>query len=96
MKTETVTDQFFNAKDGNDFLQILMKHASSDAPVANTMLVLRTLTNMFKQPTGRTLMLASRDYIVAAMVTWKDSTNKNVHVAMASVLLNYAVERWVG
>ena len=91
MKTETVNDHFFNDKDGNDFLQMLMKHASSDAPVANTMLVLRTLTNAFKQPTGRTLMLASRDYIVAAMMTCKDSTNKNVQVAMASVLLNYAV-----
>ena len=91
MKTETVSDHFFNSKDGNDFLQLLMKIASTDGPAANRMLVLRTLTNAFKQTTSRTLLLANRDFIVAAMVSCKDNKNKNAHIALASVLLNYAV-----
>ena len=91
VKTETVNDHFLNSKDGNDILQLLMKLAATEGPPANTMLVLRTLTNAFKQATGRTLMLANRDFIVATMVSCKDNKNKNIHIAMASVLLNYAV-----
>ncbi len=91
MKTDVVSNHFFSAKEAEDFLQMLMALGNAAAPGANTMLVLRILTNAFKSPKSRAVLLSHKDYIIAAMVSCKDGGNKNIHIALASVLLNYAV-----
>ncbi len=90
VRTETVNSHFYGEKDGDDFLQLLMSIASPDGPPANVMLVLRTLVNSFLHGPGRAVLLAHRDYVVAAVAACKTG-NKNIHIAMSSVLLNYAV-----
>ena len=91
IRTSTVNEHFFNPKDGQEFLQFLMKLGSLDGPPANTMLVLRTLTNAFKQSAGQTVLLANRDAVIPSLLMCKNSGNKNIHVAVASILLNYAI-----
>ncbi|XP_069126256.1 phospholipase A-2-activating protein-like [Argopecten irradians] len=57
----------------------------------NQMLTLRTLCNMFKQHFGETLAMQNRDKIITAALECRLSPNKNVQIALATLLLNYSV-----
>lgn len=55
------------------------------------MLAIRTLCNSFLQSPGETVLVANREMIMTSLLECKSSTNKNVHIAVSSLLLNYAV-----
>ncbi|KAJ3585415.1 hypothetical protein NHX12_014134 [Muraenolepis orangiensis] len=59
---------------------------------ANQMLALRTLCNCFSGRRGRTLLLARREAVLgrAAELAAGAPANKNLQVALATLLLNYA------
>ena len=87
-----VAEHFCNDKDGPRFLShMLATSLSADSPAANQMLVLRTLCNAFQHGIGEDLLRDSHDQIISALVNCCHSSNKNVHVAISSVLLNYSV-----
>ncbi|KAK8763572.1 hypothetical protein V5799_033821 [Amblyomma americanum] len=68
---------------------------SSTGPneAANQMLALRCLCNLFSQPSGEALALREQQRILAAVQrrAMAGAANKNTQVAMATLLLNYAV-----
>ncbi|KAL0970343.1 hypothetical protein UPYG_G00240700 [Umbra pygmaea] len=57
---------------------------------ANQMLALRTLCNCFSGWHGRTLLLAQREAILSHAVDLCSVCNKNIHIALATLVLNYA------
>ncbi len=91
VRIEAVNQHFFSANDGQGFLEHLMVNVSPTSKPANQMLAIRTLANSFKHSPGEQLLLANRDQIIAALVMCKDTTNKNVHAAINTLLLNYAI-----
>lgn len=68
---------------------------SSTGPnaAANQMLVLRSLCNLFSQPSGEALSLRERERILGALQrrAAAGGANKNTQIAMSTLLLNYAV-----
>ena len=57
---------------------------------ANQMLALRTLCNCFSVQEGRTLLLAQRETVLSHAADLASVCNKNIHVALATLVLNYA------
>ncbi|XP_063043618.1 phospholipase A-2-activating protein [Engraulis encrasicolus] len=57
---------------------------------ANQMLALRTLCNCFSAAAGRALLLAQREAVLSHASDLRAASNKNVHVALATLVLNYA------
>lgn len=92
VKSKTVNEHFFNAKDGPQFIQFLFQILSESSNDANKMLVLRALCNSFSQSAGETLLLANRERVMVAVAECcRGSHNKTVEVAASSLLLNYSV-----
>uniref|UniRef100_A0A3Q1GSQ8 Phospholipase A2-activating protein n=1 Tax=Acanthochromis polyacanthus TaxID=80966 RepID=A0A3Q1GSQ8_9TELE len=57
---------------------------------ANQMLVLRTLCNCFSGRHGRALLMAQRETVLSRAADLATVCNKNIHVALATLVLNYA------
>ncbi|KAM6949077.1 phospholipase A-2-activating protein [Aplochiton taeniatus] len=57
---------------------------------ANQMLALRALCNCFSGRHGRALLLAQREPVLASAADLALGCSKNVHVALATLVLNYA------
>ena len=77
--------------DISDFLDERLKYLSGDNPAANQMLTLRTLCNLFKQAPGEKLLCKNRDRVITSALNLKSSTNKNIQIALATLIMNYAV-----
>lgn len=75
----------------NDLLSLMLANMKSAMPVNCQMLAVRTLVNMFSVPKGERVMLQCRDSIITRLLTLFPSENKNIQVAMATLILNYAV-----
>ncbi|XP_062304996.1 phospholipase A-2-activating protein [Osmerus eperlanus] len=57
---------------------------------ANQMLALRTLCNCFSGGQGRALLLGQREAVLSRAADLSSVCNKNIHVALATLVLNYA------
>ncbi|XP_034146766.1 phospholipase A-2-activating protein [Esox lucius] len=57
---------------------------------ANQMLALRTLCNCFGGQHGRDLLLAHREAVLSRATDLCSVCNKNIHIALATLVLNYA------
>lgn len=57
---------------------------------ANQMLALRTLCNCFGGSHGRALLLAQREAVLSRAADLAGVCNKNIHIALATLVLNYA------
>ncbi|TRY63728.1 hypothetical protein TCAL_07145 [Tigriopus californicus] len=75
----------------NDLLSLMLANMKSEMPINCQMLAMRTLVNMFSVPKGERVMLQCRDSIITRLLTLFPSENKNIQVAMATLILNYAV-----
>lgn len=57
---------------------------------ANQMLALRTLCNCFSGRHGRALLMAQRETVLSHAADLAPVCNRNIHVALATLVLNYA------
>ncbi|XP_035480973.1 phospholipase A-2-activating protein isoform X1 [Scophthalmus maximus] len=57
---------------------------------ANQMLALRTLCNCFSGRHGRALLMAQRETVLSRAADLATVNNKNIHIALATLVLNYA------
>ncbi|CAN8003977.1 unnamed protein product [Ixodes hexagonus] len=71
----------------------LLSTSGGDNAAANQMLSLRALCNLFSQPGGEALALRERTRVLAATQrrAAAGSANKNTQIALATLVLNYAV-----
>ncbi|XP_063151072.1 phospholipase A-2-activating protein isoform X2 [Candoia aspera] len=87
----SVNESFCGEKDGLQFCGHLIKFLNPGGKQANQMLALRILCNCFIHPVGQKLMMAQGDSIMSQAIELKLSSNKNIHIALATLALNYAV-----
>ncbi|XP_075999985.1 phospholipase A-2-activating protein [Genypterus blacodes] len=57
---------------------------------ANQMLALRTLCNCFSGRHGKALLMAQRETVLSRAADLAPVCNKNIHIALATLVLNYA------
>lgn len=92
IRRPSVNNVLFEASKGPRFIQLLYALMHESQPDTNKMLALRCLANAFTHPPGVCLMLAQLSQVTThAMTLITTSKNKGCHVALATVLLNYAI-----
>uniref|UniRef100_A0A452HA80 Phospholipase A-2-activating protein n=1 Tax=Gopherus agassizii TaxID=38772 RepID=A0A452HA80_9SAUR len=87
----SVNENFCSEKDSIRFSSHLLKYLSRNGKQANQLLALRTLCNCFVSQAGQRLMMSQRDTIMSHAIELKLGGNKNIHIALATLTLNYAV-----
>ncbi|KAJ7399292.1 Phospholipase A-2-activating protein [Pitangus sulphuratus] len=87
----TVNENFCSEKEHVQFIVLLLKFLNPKGKQANQLLALRALCNCFVSHAGEKLMMEQRDEIMTQAIETKSGNNKNIHIALATLTLNYAV-----
>ncbi|OXB81746.1 UNVERIFIED_CONTAM: hypothetical protein H355_010307 [Colinus virginianus] len=86
-----VNENFCGEKTHVQFIHLLLKFLNPQGKPANQLLALRALCNCFVSQAGQKLLMEQRDEIMTQAIEVKSGNNKNVHIALATLTLNYAV-----
>jgi hypothetical protein len=81
---------FENDKKSNEFISQLLTYLQPDHS-ANTMLIFRTLTNLFSNDLGEKYMIQNYNSILAKTLIYLPLTKKNTQIALTNVILNYCI-----
>lgn len=91
VKHPSMNESFCSEKDGVQFCGHLLAFLNPGGKPANQMLALRIFCNCFLHPVGQKLMMSQGEAIMSQAIELKSSSNKNIHIALATLALNYAV-----
>jgi hypothetical protein len=69
----------------------MFKYWSDESSAPTQILSLKVVCNMFAQPQGFKLCMDNRDRTLTRALNLKESKNKNVQIALGTLLLNYSV-----
>lgn len=75
----------------SNLLNDMLKYWAGESAAPNQILSLKVVCNMFAQPQGFKLCMENRDHIISTALALKKSANKNVQIALSTLLLNFAV-----
>lgn len=73
------------------FLSFLCKNLAPGSPQTNTMLVFRTIVNLFSQPEGAKLMQDNQSQVLQAVAACEGMTTKNCQIAQTTAVLNFSI-----
>lgn len=85
-----VNAQLCGGTEGASLCNHLLGLMSPQGRPANQMLALRTFCNCFSGSHGRSLLLGQREAVLSRAADLRSVCNKNIHVALATLVLNYA------
>lgn len=85
-----VNEKLCGEAEGVQLCNHLLNLMRPEGRPANQMLALRTLCNCFSGQQGRALLMAHLEMVLSRTVDLATVRNKNIHVALATVVLNYA------
>ncbi|XP_038625719.1 phospholipase A-2-activating protein isoform X1 [Tachyglossus aculeatus] len=91
IKNPSVNESFCSEKEGEQFSIHLLKFLNPKGKPANQLLALRTLCNCFINQAGQRLLMSRRESIVSQAIELKSGSSKNIHIALATLTLNYSV-----
>ncbi|XP_078425528.1 phospholipase A-2-activating protein isoform X3 [Cetorhinus maximus] len=97
MRHPAVNEHFCSGNYSTQFSNYLLNKINLQGKPANQMLVLRTVCNCFSSPSyGSKLMMSLRDTVLSQAIEMRSTSNKNVHIALSTLILNYAVNLHAG
>ncbi|XP_031706920.1 phospholipase A-2-activating protein isoform X2 [Anarrhichthys ocellatus] len=85
-----VNESLCGESEGVQLCNHLLSLMRPEGRPANQMLALRTLCNCFGGSHGRALLLAQREAVLSRAADLAGVCNKNIHIALATLVLNYA------
>ncbi|XP_034413239.1 phospholipase A-2-activating protein [Cyclopterus lumpus] len=85
-----VNESLCGESEGVQLCNHLLSLMRPEGRPANQMLALRTLCNCFGGRHGRALLLAQRETVLLRAADLANVCNKNIHIALATLVLNYA------
>ncbi|XP_004638625.1 phospholipase A-2-activating protein [Octodon degus] len=91
IKHPHVNENFCNEKEGAHFSSHLISLLNPKGKPANQLLALRTFCNCFVGQAGQKLMMSQRESLISHAIELKSGNNKNIHIALATLTLNYSV-----
>lgn len=91
IKHPSVNENFCSEKEGAQFSSHLIHLLNPKGRPANQLLALRTFCNCFVGQAGQKLMMSQRESLMSHAVELKSGSNKNIHIALATLTLNYSV-----
>lgn len=75
----------------SEILEDMLKYWTDVSSAPNQILSLKVICNMFAQPQGFKLCMENRDHIISKALSLKMSKNKNVQIALSTLVLNFSV-----
>ncbi|XP_018423851.1 PREDICTED: phospholipase A-2-activating protein isoform X1 [Nanorana parkeri] len=90
VKIPTINEMFCS-ENGNQFINYLFQIMRPSGRQANQLLALRTLCNCFASEPGERLMMSQADTVITKALELKAVNNKNIHTALATLILNYCI-----
>ncbi|XP_078070420.1 phospholipase A-2-activating protein isoform X5 [Mustelus asterias] len=97
MRHPAVNEHFCSGNYSTQFSNYLLNKINVQGKPANQMLVLRTVCNCFSSPSyGSKLMMSLRERVLSQAIEMRSTSNKNVHIALSTLILNYAVNLHAG
>uniref|UniRef100_A0A8C3WRU6 Phospholipase A-2-activating protein n=1 Tax=Catagonus wagneri TaxID=51154 RepID=A0A8C3WRU6_9CETA len=91
IKHPSVNENFCSEKEGTQFSSHLTNLLNPKGKPANQLLALRTFCNCFVGQAGQKLMMSQRESLMSQAIELKSGSNKNIHIALATLTLNYSV-----
>ncbi|XP_066992739.1 phospholipase A-2-activating protein [Anabrus simplex] len=91
VRNAEINSYLCSGQTGDQLMELLQRFLLPDSLTANQMLTLRIICNMLSHPDGEALALKHRDYLLSALLELLPPSNKQVQIAMATLLLNFAV-----
>ncbi|KAF4025312.1 hypothetical protein G4228_017546 [Cervus hanglu yarkandensis] len=91
IKHPSVNENFCSEKEGTRFSSHLISLLNPRGKPANQLLALRTFCNCFVGQAGQKLMMSQRESLLSHAIELKSGSNKNIHIALATLTLNYSV-----
>ncbi|XP_012501750.1 PREDICTED: phospholipase A-2-activating protein [Propithecus coquereli] len=91
IKHPSVNENFCNEKEGAQLSSHLINLLNPKGKPANQLLALRTFCNCFVGQAGQKLMMSQRESLMSHAIELKSGSNKNIHIALATLTLNYSV-----
>ncbi|KAK2119863.1 hypothetical protein P7K49_001249 [Saguinus oedipus] len=91
IKHPSVNENFCSEKEGAQFSSHLINLLNPKGKPANQLLALRTFCNCFIGQAGQKLMMSERESLMSHAIKLKSGSNKNIHIALATLTLNYSV-----
>ncbi|EHB10288.1 Phospholipase A-2-activating protein [Heterocephalus glaber] len=91
MKHPSVKENFCNEKEGAPFSSHLISLPNPKGKPANQLLALRTFCSCFVGQAGQKLMMSQRESLISHAIELKSGNNKNIHIALATLTLNYSI-----
>uniref|UniRef100_A0AAR2LHM7 Phospholipase A2-activating protein n=1 Tax=Pygocentrus nattereri TaxID=42514 RepID=A0AAR2LHM7_PYGNA len=85
-----INAQLCGGTDGASLCNHLLGLMSPQGRPANQMLALRTFCNCFSGSHGRSLLLGQREAVLSRAADLRSVCNRNLHIALATLVLNYA------
>ncbi|MCI4377335.1 hypothetical protein PGIGA_G00202520 [Pangasianodon gigas] len=85
-----INAQMCGGTEGASLCNHLLGLMSPEGRAANQMLALRIFCNCFSGSRGRSLLLGQREAVLSRAAELRTVCNKNIHVALATLVLNYA------
>lgn len=85
-----VNESLCGESEGVQLCNHLLSLMRPEGRPANQMLALRTLCNCFGGRHGRALLMAQRETVLSRAADLTGVCNKNIHIALATLVLNYA------
>uniref|UniRef100_A0AAY4A0G7 Phospholipase A-2-activating protein n=1 Tax=Denticeps clupeoides TaxID=299321 RepID=A0AAY4A0G7_9TELE len=85
-----VNRQMCSDTEGVSLCNLLLCLMGPEGRPANQMLALRTMCNLFAAAQGQELLLKQREAVLSRASDLRSVCNKNIHVALATLVLNYA------
>ncbi|EDO34111.1 predicted protein, partial [Nematostella vectensis] len=76
---------------GPDLVEQLLMISGRDGLTANVLLSFRIFANLFSSADGKAVILQYREKIIERLMSWLDCANKNVHISICTVFLNFSV-----
>ncbi|XP_069487023.1 phospholipase A-2-activating protein [Ambystoma mexicanum] len=86
-----VNENYCSEKACDQFCSHLIKFLNPSGKQANQLLALRALSNCFTSEPGQRLMMSQMDPVVSQAIELRAGSNKNIHIALATLTLNYAI-----
>lgn len=81
---------FENEIKSNEFISQLLSYVQPDQS-ANTMLVFRTLTNLFSNDSAEKCLIKNSNSVLPKTLIYLPITKKNTQIALVNVILNYCI-----
>ncbi|XP_051923054.1 phospholipase A-2-activating protein [Hippocampus zosterae] len=85
-----VNESLCGEAEGVQLCNHLLSLMRPEGRAANQMLALRILCNCFSSSHGQALLMAQREAVLSRAADLASVCNKNIHIALATLVLNYA------